>query len=53
MWRSDHYLARAAECERFAATTADPEIKRQFTAIARYWRDLAKSIEVVEPKRRE
>jgi hypothetical protein len=39
--RSEHYLARAAECERMAAAAKDPDIKHRFLEIARYWRELA------------
>jgi hypothetical protein len=39
--RAEQYLARAAECDRLAATTVDHEIKRQLAELARHWRDLA------------
>jgi hypothetical protein len=48
--RTEDYLARAAECDRLATTTADAEMKRQFAEIARHWRELAKSVESLRPK---
>ena len=49
--RAEAYLAKAAECERLAARIVDGEAKRRLTEVAQYWRELAQSVERLEPKR--
>jgi hypothetical protein len=39
--RADTYRANAAECDRQAASTCDPDIKAQFPDLARQWREMA------------
>jgi hypothetical protein len=41
----EHYKKMAERCERTAETLPDIEIKRQFTELARQWRELAKHAE--------
>jgi hypothetical protein len=43
--KADEYRAKAAECERRAAATLDPDIKEQFEDLARQWRAMAKQAE--------
>jgi hypothetical protein len=42
---SEHYKEMAEHCEREALALPDIEIKRQFTELARQWRELAKHAE--------
>jgi hypothetical protein len=39
--RADTYRANAAERDRLAASTRDPDIKAQFPDLARQWREMA------------
>jgi hypothetical protein len=43
--RADYCRSQAAECEKKAQATKDPEAKRMFLEAARMWRELAEQAE--------
>jgi hypothetical protein len=44
---------KAAECERHAATTRDPEIKRYYIGLAKQWWEMARQGEQLEADLRD
>ena len=43
--KAEEYRERAKWCEQEAAATADPEIKKELTEIARKWRAMVEKLE--------
>ena len=43
-----HARVKAAECERYAATARDQEIRQRYIELARGWRDMARQAEQLE-----
>jgi hypothetical protein len=48
VYRTEIYLARAAECEAAALAATDQKAKQLYTDLASQWRDLARRTELVE-----
>ena len=43
--KADEYRAKAQECKETAASTRDPDIKKQFQVLAQQWWAMAQQIE--------